>query len=303
MEGGDMEFDGINPAMFTPLTDDGEAVSPERLRKLIAWLLPQGISGLFVCGSTGEGVLLSPEEREQVAEIALAEVAGQIPVMVHVGAAATRDSVRLAQHAARHGAAAVSSIPPFPFTLTTHSTYEHWRRIGQATDLPLYIYYFPAMTGFTLGDRAAEELLELPNLAGLKFTDPNFFVLRNLIDLSDGRLRILSGPDELCLPAQVMGARGAIGSTYNWMAPLFVKLINAFRNGDLATAQACQYQANAFIRIMYRYEKIAGQKPIMEYLGVPCGPTRHPIVPPNAVEKQELFAALDRAGLREHILT
>ncbi len=294
-----MEFEGINPAMFTPFSDDGDAIDLDRLRKLIAFLLPQGVSGLFVCGSTGEGVLMSPEEREQVAEVTLTEVAGQVPVMVHVGAAATRDSVRLARHAANHGATAVSSIPPFPFPLSTRSAYEHWRRIGCATDLPLYIYYLPAMTGFRLGDQDATALLGIPNLVGLKFTDPNFFVMRNLIDLSGGRLRILSGPDELCLPAQVMGATGAIGSTYNWMGPLYVKLYRAWRAGDLATAQACQYQANAFIRIMYVYERIAGQKVIMDMLGVPCGPTRHPIHPVNAEERQNLYSALEREGLFE----
>ena len=289
-------FEGINPAMFTPLTDDGGAISVERLKKLIPWLLNQGVTGLFVCGSTGEGVLLSPEERELVAEVTLTEVAGQVPVMVHVGAAATRDSVRLAKHAAKHGAAAVSSIPPFPFELSTRSVFGHWRQIGEATDLPMYIYYFPAMTGFTFGDDAVEQLLRLPNLVGLKFTDTDFYVLRNLIDLSGGRLHILSGPDQLCLPAQTMGARGAIGSTYNWMAPLFVDLLKAYRSGDWATATAKQASANAFIRIIHRYEKIAGQKVIMELLGVPCGPTREPIRPLDVAEAVQLRDELDAAG-------
>ncbi len=292
-----MDFFGINPAMFTPFTDDGEHVSVERIRKLVAYLLPQGISGLFVCGSTGEGVLMSPEERELAADVAVQEVAGQVPVIVHVGATATRDSVRLAKHAARIGASAVSSIPPFPFAVSTASVFEHWRQIGAATDLPMWIYYMPAMTGFTFGDSAVEELLALPNLVGLKFTDSNFYVMRNLIDLSGGRLRILSGPDELCLPAQVMGATGAIGSTYNWMGPLYVKLFRAFQAGDLATAQSCQAKANAFIRIIHRYEKIAGQKAVMEYLGIPCGPSRHPLTPLTAAQQQTLFAELEREGL------
>lgn len=294
-----MEFAGINPAMFTPLTDDGEAVAPERLRRLVRFLLEQGVSGLFVCGSTGEGVLLSPAEREQVAEITLAEVAGQVPVMVHVGAAATRDSVRLARHAAAHGAAAVSSVPPFPFPLSTACALEHWRRIGAATDLPLWIYYLPLASSFRLGAADLEALFALPNLVGMKFTDTDLYVMRNLIEWSGGRLRVLSGPDQLCLPAQVMGATGAIGSTYNWLAPLFVKLYRAYHDGDLATAQRCQYQANALIRVIHRYELIAGQKAIMEYLGVPCGPTRHPIVPVSEEARREIYVALDREGLRD----
>lgn len=294
-----MQFKGINPAMFTPLTDDGDAISPDRLRKLIAFLLGQEVSGLFICGSTGEGVFLSPDEREQVAEIALSEVAGQVPVMVHVGAAATRDAIRLAKHAARHGAAAVSSVPPFPFSVSERATYEHWRRIGAATDLPLFIYYITRMTSFRFGDGAIDELLAIPNVAGLKFTDTDFYVMRNLIDLSDGRLRVLSGPDQLCLPAQIMGATGAIGSTYNWIGPLFGKLYRAYQAGDLETAERCQAKANAFIRIIHGYELIAGQKVIMEYLGVPCGPSRMPLLPLDETQKKSLFAALDREGLRE----
>lgn len=293
-----MQFEGINPAMFTPLTDDGGAISPDRVKRLLEFLLPQGISGLFVCGSTGEGVLMSPAEREQVAEIVLAEVAGQIPVMVHVGAAATRDSVRLAKHAEAHGAASVSSIPPFPFKISNASVYEHWRQIGAATDLPLWIYYIPAMVGFRTDGSDLSQLLAIPNLVGLKFTDTDFYVMRNLIDLSEGKLRILSGPDQLCLPAQVMGATGAIGSTYNWMAPLYVKLFRAWQQRDLETARQCQYQANSFIRLIHAYELIAGQKVIMEYLGVPVGPTRHPIQPVSETERRELFAELDRLEFR-----
>ncbi len=292
-----MQFDGINPAMFTPLTDDGEQISPERLRRLLAFLLQRPITGLFICGSTGEGVLLSPDEREQVAEIVMAEVGGQIPVMVHVGAAATRDSVRLARHAAKLGAAAISSIPPYPFTLTTESVLGHWREIGAATDLPMYIYYFPALGTFTLDQKLIDGLATIPNLVGLKFTSPDFFVMRNLIEGSGGRLRVLSGPDELCLPAQVMGAQGAIGSTYNWMAPLFIRLFDAWRAGDMPTAQACQAKANSFIRLIFQYERLAAQKAIMEYLNVGCGPTRRPIRALEPNERTELFASLEREGL------
>ncbi|MBI2298962.1 MAG: dihydrodipicolinate synthase family protein, partial [Armatimonadetes bacterium] len=191
-----------------------------------------------------------------------------------------------------------SSIPPFPFPVSQAATLEHWTRIGRATDLPLWIYYLPAMTGFRVADAQMEALLGIPNLAGLQFTDPNLYVMRNLIDLSGGRLRILSGPDELCLPAQVMGASGAIGSTYNWMAPLFVGLYRAWRAGDLAAAQAAQWRANGLIRLILRHEIIAGQKVIMEYLGVSCGPTRHPIRPLGEPERRALFEALDREGRR-----
>lgn len=294
-----MTFTGIWPAMFTPLTDDGAEVDVDRLRRLLAFLVPHGIDGLFICGSTGEGVLLSPDERERVAEVTIAEVAGQIPVMVHVGALATRDSVRLAKHAARVGASAVSSIPPFLFPVSQASVIEHWRQIGSASDLPFFAYHIPRLTGHSLKPEHIAEVLTLPNVVGLKFSDPDLALMRALLDAADGRLQILSGYDQQCAYAQAAGASGAIGSTYNWLTPLFVELYRAHAGGELARAAALQAQANRLMRPALRYEVIAGQKAVMRYLGVDCGPTRHPIAPLDAAAQAELFAALDALGLKE----
>lgn len=297
--GSRMDFAGICPAMFTPLTDDGAAVSVERLRRLIAWLVPQGIAGLFVCGTTGEGLLLSPDEREQVAEVTIAEVAGQIPVMVHVGALATADSVRLARHAARVGAAAVSSIPPLYFPISQESILAHWRAVGSASDLPLYVYHIPRLTGHRVGPQDVGDILSLPNVAGMKFSDPDIATMRQILVAGEGRLRVLSGYDQQCAWARQAGASGAIGSTYNYLAPLLVRCYEAIAGGDLTAANAAQFEANRLMAPALRYEVIAGQKAVMGYLGLECGPTRRPIRPLDAGERHELFAALDELGIKE----
>lgn len=294
------EFAGVIPAMFTAFDDDGE-VSPERLRRVIACELEQGVQGLFVCGSTGEGILMSPEEREQVAEIAVAEVAGQVPVMVHVGAAATRDSLRLARHAARIGADAVSSIPPFYYNPGMEGILDHYRLIGEATDLPLYIYHIPHLTGVSLDPNRLEEILAIPHLAGLKFTDTSLYLMRNLIDLSGGRLRILSGPDEMHLPCLTMGAVGAIGTSYNYMARPFLRLRAAYQKGDLATAQELQYRSNAIIRALLHYGGLPAAKEIMRRIGVNPGPARRPFRPLTEEQRHGLHAALDAAAFEDLI--
>jgi N-acetylneuraminate lyase len=294
------ELSGVIPAMFTAFDDDGE-VSPERLRRVIAAILEQGVQGLFVCGSTGEGILMSPEERERVAEITVAEVAHQVPVMVHVGAAATRDSLRLARHAARIGADAVSSIPPFYYNPGMEGILDHYRLLGEATDLPLYIYYIPHLTGSVLDPSRLEELLAIPNLAGLKFTDTNLFLMRNLIDLSGGRLRILSGPDEMHLPCLTMGAVGAIGTSYNYMARPFLRLRAAYQRGDLETAQELQYRSNAIIRALLQYGGLPAAKEIMRRIGANPGPARRPFRPLTEEQRRGLHAALDAAGFEELI--
>jgi len=294
------ELSGVIPAMFTAFDDDGE-VSPERLRRVIAAILEQGVQGLFVCGSTGEGILMSPEERERVAEITVAEVAHQVPVMVHVGAAATRDSLRLARHAARIGADAVSSIPPFYYNPGMEGILDHYRIVGQVTHLPLYIYYIPHLTGSVLDPSRLEELLAIPNLAGLQFTDTNLFLMRNLIDLSGGRLRILSGPDEMHLPCLTMGAVGAIGTSYNYMARPFLRLRAAYQRGDLETAQELQYRSNAIIRALLQYGGLPAAKEIMRRIGADPGPARRPFRPLTEEQRRGLHAALDAAGFEELI--
>lgn len=292
-------FSGIWPALFTPLADDGETLCLERLRRLLEFLLPLGIDGLFIGGSTGEGVLLSPDERERLAEAVLAEVSGQVPVIVHVGALATRDSVRLARHAGRAGAAAVSSLPPFLFPVAQSSVIEHWRRIGAAGEVPFFVYHIPRLTGHSLRPEHVPDLLALPNCVGFKFSDPDLALMRALIDAADGRLTVLSGYDQQCAYAQAAGAHGAIGSTYNWLAPLFVRLYAAHRAGDLAAAAAWQARANRLMRPALAYEVIAGQKAVMRYLGVDCGPTRRPLAPLSAAQEAELFGLLDALELKE----
>jgi N-acetylneuraminate lyase len=284
--------------MVTAFDEEGE-VSPERLRRVLALQLEQGVNGLFVCGSTGEGILMSPEEREQVAEITVAEVAGQVPVMVHVGAAATRDSIRLAKHAARIGADAVSSIPPFYYNPGIEAIFDHYRLIGETTDLPLYIYHIPYLTGVTIDASRVQDILALPNLAGLKFTDTNLYLMRNLIDLSGGQLRILSGPDEMHLPCLTMGAVGAIGTSYNYMARPFLRLRAACQKGDLATAQELQYRSNAIIRALLQYGGLPAAKEIMRRVGADPGPARRPFRPLTEEHRHGLHAALDAAGFEE----
>jgi len=292
------KFRGIIPAMVTAFDEDGE-VSPERQRAVIRFMVEQGVHGLFVCGSTGEGILLSPEEREQVAEITVAEVAGQVPVMVHVGAPATRDSVRLARHAERIGAAAVSSVAPFYYKVGQEAVFDHYRLIGAATSLPLYVYHIPMLTGVGMGMDDLERLLSVPHLVGLKFTDTNFYVLRNLVELSEGRLEVLSGPDEMCLLGQIMGAVGAIGTSYNYMAKPFLQLYEAFHAGDWATAQEYQFRANAIIRILLGHGGLPAAKEILARRGVPCGPPRRPFRPLTDEQRASLHAALDAAGFDE----
>ncbi|MCZ7597024.1 MAG: hypothetical protein M5U09_03670 [Gammaproteobacteria bacterium] len=163
----------------------------------------------------------------------------------------------------------------------------------------MYIYYFPAMTGFTLGDNAVEQLMALPNLVGLKFTDTDFYVLRNLIDLSGASCTSCRVLTSYASRRRLWERAARSGRpTTGWRRCLSICTTRT-TPAIGATAAANQARANAFIRIIHRYEKIAGQKVIMDFLGVPCGPTRAPIRTLDDAERARLRAELDAAGFAD----
>jgi N-acetylneuraminate lyase len=132
------EFGGVWPAMLTPLDESGEP-SPEAIDRLVELFVKQGLDGLYILGSTGQWPLLTVTQRRRVAEHVVTAAAGRIPVMVHVGAVATADAVALARHAAEIGADAVSAVAPIYYPAGADVTFEHYRRIGAAGGLPLYV--------------------------------------------------------------------------------------------------------------------------------------------------------------------
>ena len=225
---------GLNAAIITPYGKDG-GIDTNAFTKLLAWQMDVGVTGFFVCGSTGEGLYLTIEERKTMAQVAVETVAGRAAVMVHVGAVTTEQAVELAKHAEQIGADAVSSIAPVYYSVGFEATLNHYKAIGGATGLPFFIYHIPHLTGAALTADSAVRLTEIPNLAGLKFTDPALYLMRWIFELTGEKLTMLSGPDELHLPAHHGRAR-AIGSTYNMLPGAFLRLREAFFAGDIQKA-------------------------------------------------------------------
>jgi N-acetylneuraminate lyase len=174
---------------------------------------------------------------------------------------------------------------------------DHYRLIGEATDLPLHVYYFPGITGVSVEARDfAERLSGIPTLQGLKFTDYNLFLMRQIQEAFGGRLNVLSGPDEVFVAARMMGADGAIGTTYNLIPQAFVAADRAFRAGNLATAQDLQFRANRVITAMIRHGGLPAFKAAMGLLGIDCGMPRRPLVPLDASALASLRRELEEIG-------
>jgi len=290
---------GILPALLTPFDRDGR-VDLKTAAKIVRRALDAGCSGFFVGGSSGEGLLLSPDERKQLAEGIVKEMAGAAAVIVHVGAPSTDEAADLARHAQRIGADAVSSIPPIYYRVGLQGMADHYRLIGEASDLPLHIYYFPGATGVSVEARDfAERLSGIPTLRGLKFTDYNLFLMRQIQEAFDGRLNVLSGPDEVFVAARMMGADGAIGTTYNLIPQVFVRADQAFRRGDISAAQDLQFRANRAIAAMIRHGGLPAFKAAMGFLGIDCGAPRRPLAPLNASALASLRKELEEIGFFE----
>ena len=228
------KYHGVWPAMLTPLDSAGQPALGET-EKLAELFVHQKLDGIYLLGSTGQGPLLSVPERRAVAECVVRTTAGRIPVMVHVGAVSTDDSVALAQHASRIGAEAISSVGPIYYRSGTEAVFEHFRQIGAAGGLPFFVYHLSSVNTLSLGGREyVDRLLGLPNIAGMKFTDGDLYQLGLICAYAGDRLHVFSGADELLCQAAMTGACGAIGTFYNVWGPACRAARQAFVSGSVA---------------------------------------------------------------------
>jgi N-acetylneuraminate lyase len=270
------KMQGIIPALITPYDESG-AISEQVARKLIRHLLEKQVDGFYVSGSTGEGFLQSVGEREQMLEIVVDEVRGAVPVISHVGAMDTDTCVKLAKHAERVGADAVSSVAPFYYKHGQEQVRGHYLDIAMAADIPLILYHFPAMTGVQSTVRFYEELSKVDRIVGVKFTSKDTFELQQLIEACGPDFRVFNGPDECLLAGLAVGCCGAIGSTYNIMPDLFAQLYRKFREEDWAEARRLQADANRVIAELLKYDFIAFEREILRLQGIDVGLPRKPI--------------------------
>ncbi|MBL7199113.1 MAG: dihydrodipicolinate synthase family protein [Anaerolineae bacterium] len=288
-------FTGVWPALITPLTED-DHINVSTARRLVDHLIDAEIGGLYVCGGTGEGILLPSAERQRMAEVVIEQANGRVPVIIHVGAVATADAVALAAHAEKAGADGVASIPPFYYAVGFQAIVEHYRLIARASSLPLYLYYIPGSTGVTVTAQQMWELCQIPNVRGFKYTSFDMYLLEQILALGRDALNVFSGPDQLFAPMLTVGVDGAIGTTYNLLPGHFVKLHKRFRAGDIDSARLLQSQANRVIDAFSRHGGLPAVKEMMRMLGFDCGHCRRPFGRLSEDQVAALRADLDRIG-------
>jgi len=298
-------LEGLIAAPFTAMKADG-GVSLEVIEKQVEFLLRNDVMGAFVCGVTGECMSLTTPERLDITRRWVEVAPEGFKVIVHVGHTSLEVSKVLAAHAQEAGAWGIGAMaPPFFRPASLKDLVASCRVVvSSAPELPFYYYHIPSMTGmnFTMVDFLRAAGNEIPNLVGIKYTGEDLMDYGLCRQLEGGRFDMLFGRDELLICALALGARGAVGSTYNFAAPLYSRLMEVFAAGDLETARNLQLKSMELIDLLKRSEGsfLACGKAVMTMLGVDCGPTRLPLENLTVAQAKNLHAQLEHIGFFEY---
>jgi N-acetylneuraminate lyase len=283
---------GILPAAVTPLDEDGR-FAPAVFERLLERLHGAGVHGVYVCGTTGEGMLQPPAQRRSIVETAVASTPRGRHVVVHVGAASLEEALALSAHAAKAGAHAISSLPPLSGQFGFPEVLRYYEALARASDLPLLVYYFPDLSPSISSPEQLETLCGLPNVLGVKFTD---FDLYRMSLLTRPERCIFNGRDEVLAAGLLMGADGGIGTFYNLAPELFVQIYTAAQAGRWEEAQRAQGRVNALIRITLGYPLFPAVKQILAWSGLDCGTCLPPRAPLTIEQQRSLRKSLVEAG-------
>lgn len=293
------DFARIWSALITPTRAD-ESLNLDALEEIVDLQIKDGVEGFYCCGSSGEGLLLTLEERKQVVEHTIRAAAGRVPVIAHVGTIRTKDVIELADHAMKAGAMAVSMIPPYYYKFSMDEIMGYYEQVIEALPgLPAIVYNIPQFTGVEFNKDNAGRLLANPNIVGIKHTSTNLYSLERMGQAFPGKA-LINGFDEQFIAAYAMGAAATIGTTVNLFAPLFLKAREAFQAGDMAAAYRWQHAINHRVEETVKIGIFNAMKYGWTLRGVDCGFCRSPFKPldqeARAVMEQMMALPLEMEG-------
>ncbi len=299
------QFSGLIAAPHTPMRPDF-SLDLEKIAAQAALLKRAGLAGAFVCGTTGEGPSLSVAERMAVAEAWCNAADEGFAIIVHVGHNSLPECRRLAAHARDIGAQAIAVCAPSFFRPRhVEELVEFCAGVASAApEVAFYFYHIPEMTGVALPvrdflQRAAQRI---PTLAGVKFTHDDMKDYARCVRLLGGRFNMLFGRDEFLLAGLALGARGAVGSTFNYAAPLYQRIVAAFSAGDWDTARREQARAAELVEVLERYGGVPAGKAAIAMCGLDCGPPRPPLAALSAQQVAALRGELEAIGFFDYCL-
>ncbi len=298
------KINGYIAAPFTPMHPNGD-INYDLISEYAEFLLRAGLDGVFVNGSTGEGALLTKDERMLTAEKWIEASNGRLKVIVHSGGTNVREQQELAAHAEKSGAYAVAAMAPaFLAPKRTEELVEYCKVIASAAlSLPFYYYHIPPLNNFRLSVidflKAADGVI--PNLAGVKFTDNDIFEFERCRYVAGGKYEMLWGYDEMFLDALAYGNVSGVGGTYNHCFSLYKDMKAAYAVKDMEKCRELQHQSHQFCEILGKYRgNIMAGKRMMKFLGLDMGPNRIPLQTITEVEEKQVKKELEEIGFFDY---
>ena len=289
------DFEGILPAIITPMTAEGK-LNEAAFREVMEHNIQAGVHGFWTAGGTGESVLLSDEENMRIAEIAADQNRGRVKNIMHVGAATTERAAKLAEHAAKAGNEAICCVPPFFYRQSDDAIVEHYRIVGAAADLPLFVYNLPQSTGVEITPELMAKIQDgVPQLKGLKHSAVTFANVRAFAKMG---LDCLIGNSMLMLPALTIGATGCVDGPPNYAPELWVDIWNAYQAGDWDAAIAAQDRASDATLLAREFGLHPTAKFVLsERLGIDCGSPRAPGQTLSAPQQVKVLTRMAQLGI------
>ena len=292
-----LEFKGVFPAPPTPVTDDGR-IGEKALRALLEDNIAHGVHGFWMAGTTGEGPILTDEQRDAVTRISAEVCKGRVLNIMHVGAISTASAVKAAKTARQAGCAGVCCLPPFFFPSTERSRIDHYKAVADAAgDLPFFVYNLPQLTQVETVPALMEKFVRaIPTLKGLKHSAPNFADIRVFADMG---LTCFSGNGAFPLPALSMGAVGTIDAPLALAPWYYTELYNAWKSGDMARAQTLQDGIRKFIDLVWMFNAPPDVCKVVlsARLGADCGRSIPPVNRLNEDERREVLRVAESLGV------
>lgn len=291
---------GLIAASFTPMDKTG-AVNLSAIDKYADLMADSGMTGVFVCGTTGESLSMTTTERKEVLEQWVKSANGRFKVIAHVGSNSLPEATLLAKHAQEVGADAIGAMAPSFFKPgSVKDLVDFFTPIAcAASELPFYYYNMPSMTGVSLP--VAEFLVEgkkkMPNLVGTKFTHNNLMEMGECLALNNGEFEVLHGYDEILIAGLAFGAVAGVGSTYNYLSSVYLGIFDAMEKKDLQKARELQQKSIEVVKVIIKYGGgVRGGKAIMNLIGIECGDCRLPITAFSDKEYETLRKDLETIG-------
>ncbi len=286
---------GLFTALITPFDDQGR-VDADRLTALVRFQVSKGTEGIYPCGSTGLGPMLSLEERKAVAETVVNASGGKIPVVVQVGCADTASTVELAKHAEKAGADAVASLTPYYYKPGERAVMKHFEAVSKSVSVPLFAYNIPQFTGNNLPAGAVAAMAKDGTLAGIKDSSRDLLQLLDLLDAVPNEFVVMNGTEEYGLFAIMSGANGLVSGGASALPELFKSLVAAQRKGDYGAALAAQ-KTVLKVKDLVRPSPISAYYEILRVRGIDCGRPRAPFLPMETGDADRTLRGLKALGL------